>query len=82
VHCLALHNTGLKQCVSNNTVLPVGEVGVIGAVYWQNQRMRVSQGVLSWIRLAPFILPVAKMQIDGCYLRCVLGTLWYLLRVG
>jgi hypothetical protein len=71
VHLLLFHNTGLKQCVSNNTVLPFGKVGVIGAVYRQNQRMRVSQGVLSWIRLAPFVLPVAKMQINGCYLRCV-----------
>ncbi len=62
VRLLILHNTGLKQCVSNNTVLPVGEVGVIGAVYRQNQRMRVSQGVLLWIRLALFVLPVPKMQ--------------------
>jgi hypothetical protein len=82
VHLLLLHNTGLKRYVSNNTVLPVSEVGVIGTVYWRNQRMRVSQGVLSWIRLAPIVLPVAKMQINGCYLRCVPGTFWYLPRVG
>jgi hypothetical protein len=65
LHLLLLHNTGLRRHVSNNTVLPVGEVGVIGAVYRQNQRIRVSQGVLLWIRMAPFVLPVAKMQING-----------------
>jgi hypothetical protein len=34
------------------------------------------------LHLGLFVLPVAKMQIDGFYLRCVPGTLWYLLRVG
>jgi hypothetical protein len=82
VRLLLLHNMGLGWCVSKNTVLPIGEVGVIGAVNRQNQRMRVSQGVLLWIRMVPFVLPVATMQINGCYLRCVLGTLWYLPHVG
>jgi hypothetical protein len=82
VHLLVLHITELKQCVSNNTVLPVVEVGAVRAVHWQNQRMRVSQGLVLWIWFEPFVLPVAKMQIDGFYLRCVPGTLWYLPHVG